>query len=72
MIRIHAETTTEADAAWAMAVNANTPCEVHLDGVGLLAVVERDPVSRRLRLRRPASDPASAPHTAQSAHSPCR
>lgn len=72
MIRIHAETTTEADAAWAMAIDANTPCEVYLDGVGLLAVVERDPISRRLQLRRPASGPASAPHTALSVRSPSR
>lgn len=70
MIRIHAETANEADAAWNMAIDANTPCEVYLDGVGLLAVVERDPISRRLRLRRPASGPASAPRIAQPARSP--
>lgn len=72
MIRIHASSTAEADAAWGMAVNAETPCELHLDGVGLLAVVERDPISLRLQVRRVASGPASVPHTAPLAHSPHR
>lgn len=72
MIRIHASSTSEADAAWGMAVNSETPCELYLDGVGLLAVVERDPVSRRLQVRRVASDPASALHTAPLARTPHR
>jgi hypothetical protein len=69
MIRIHAENAVEADAAWNMAIDAQEPCEVYLDGV-LLAVVERDPVSRRLQLRRSAGGRPSAPHTAQPARSP--
>lgn len=72
MIRIHTSSTDEADAAWGMAVNSETPCELYLDGVGLLAVVERDPVSRRLQVRRAADDLASAPRTAPLAHTPHR
>jgi hypothetical protein len=68
MIRIHAETNAEADAAWNMAAGAQMPCEVYLDDV-LLAKVERDPISRRLKLRRSAAGQPSAPHTAQPVHS---
>lgn len=71
MLRIYASTATEADAAWNMALGAQSPCEVHLDGVGLIARVERD-AANRLRLRRTAAEPASAPHTAPPVRSPWR
>lgn len=68
MIRVHCSTVAETDAAWGWLTQIENPAELYLDGVGLIAIVERDPVSRRLVLRRSAADPASAPHKAPQAH----